>query len=126
MGICLGHQLIFHAKGSKIEKSQRPLHGQSELITIPHWSQTFTEKDFSQVMEVQRYNSLCVKNYNFEAQVVRNKSEEVVMAMGPGFFSCQFHPESIGTSCPKSFFHSLVNYLYNKKDGSNNEARGPL
>ncbi|EQC49488.1 class I glutamine amidotransferase [Bacteriovorax sp. BSW11_IV] len=126
MGLCLGHQLLMLANGAKIVKCKSPIHGQVEKLKIPNWSGIFSRTVFGKKAYVQRYNSLCVKSVASHIKTVKNSSGEIMLATAPGLYSCQFHPESVGTSCPKSFFYAIEYFLYNKNDEKGNEARRPL
>ncbi len=117
LGICLGHQLIFSALGMDVIKSKRPMHGQTEEVIIPNWDCFFFDQIAKKVM-VQRYNSLTVDTRELEK--IRLKNIQYLFAnhelMGSFFdrtVTFQFHPESIGTSCPSIFFHPIRKYLYN-------------
>ena len=67
---------------------------------------------------LQRYNSLAIKfNHSVIQGLVSagwrilSEDGEVIIAHYKNTLSFQFHPESIGTSCPESFFTSLVEFL---------------
>jgi len=118
IGICLGHQLISVVKGYQVMSSQSLVHGQTEQLIIPNWKEVFPKELLSKTVEVQRYNSLSIrddKNNKSECETLVKKGE-IVMMKFKGGVSYQFHPESVGTTCPKSFFRSALNFLYNKRD----------
>jgi len=107
-GICLGHQILMKRLGFKIFK-KRPLHG------VP-----FVMRYKKQSVLVQQYNSLAVKYKR--APSIKGKilhQNGVLLGMeSERLVSWQFHPESVGTSCPLMFFSSVPNFLYNSRDGS--------
>ena len=118
IGICLGHQLIAKAMGMEIVASASLVHGQTEQITLPAWDEVFSKDLHNKTVEVQRYNSLSVQDNaekTTELDTLIKKGEIVMMRFKNGV-SYQFHPESVGTSCPKSFFELALKFLYNRAD----------
>jgi len=120
-GICLGHQILALHNGFKIEKSRRPIHGETEMVLF---SDSF---DFGEntIIQMQRYNSLAVVEHDSQPKSsvlkIKNKDDEVVAIKGKNFLSYQFHPESVGTSCRKHLFQPLLDFLYNNKDEDGNK-----
>ena len=113
MGICLGHQLIWRRLGARVSPSKTPKHGQVDKIILnKDFSEFFEGKEY---IEVQRYNSLCVfldkKQIDPEYSTFYSDQEELIMGHGHHFITYQFHPESIGTSCPELFFRPLQKFL---------------
>ncbi len=124
MGICLGHQLFFSSSNYKIEKCITPMHGQTIPLKIPRWKDMFSSEYFSKGLQVQRYNSLAVKDncFNQEQKILNRKlyqkisyKKEVIMSYGENWISYQFHPESVATEGRKCFFEPLAKFLYNKE-----------
>ena len=67
---------------------------------------------------VQKYNSLTVKLNKNDCEALEEKgfylyldSHELVMSRHKRLLTYQFHPESIGTTCPQLFFKPLLNFL---------------
>jgi len=117
-GICLGHQLMGLAQGLKVGSAYQIKHGENVPLTIPAWA-FFAQEDQGKNVRVQRYNSLSVTGE--ASKVPRNcqvllENNEWVMTSGENYFSCQFHPESAGTSAPEIFFTPLKRFLYNLRD----------
>tara|TARA_R110002072_G_scaffold64203_11_gene160048 strand:- start:33011 stop:33643 length:633 start_codon:yes stop_codon:yes gene_type:complete len=118
-GICLGHQLYWSYHNSLIKKSG-PLHGVSETISIKN---TFIESyGIKDEIEVQFYNSLKVFNFpkfdNYSYLI--GSSNDLIASSSALVCTYQFHPESIGTSCPERLFQPIVDFLYNRTDGKGN------
>ncbi|MFX3675810.1 MAG: aminodeoxychorismate/anthranilate synthase component II [bacterium] len=109
LGICLGHQLIGLALGGTYRTLGRPLHGVSLEITLPEWS----DWGFSTIPEqFQFYNSLVIDINENEGLRVFKAYNSVMMLATKTVLSCQFHPESVGTSCPERFFSGVMkNFL---------------
>lgn len=110
-GICLGHQILGFINGFKLDREQ-PIHGQSVPVQIPHWS-CFPKSYRGQIVSVQRYNSWMLKQTCQRYWVTL--SEDGMFLWSPGSLSFQFHPESVGTSCPYLFFETIVKLAYNRK-----------
>lgn len=118
LGICLGHQILWQLKGHNIVKCLIPVHGQSEEISIPSWEGVFSARDWGKLTFVQRYNSLVVEAKNsisedHDSEHFSFQNGEVIMGRFCRGLTYQFHPESIGTSCPKIFFNPVGHFLYN-------------
>ena len=110
LGVCLGHQLIHHTYGAKIIPWVTPLHGQSQEIKYPKWLDNIKTN-------VQFYNSWGVDPYFKHSEIDLFLFENKVMASrGKNFLSYQFHPESVGTTCPESFFNPVFEIYYNRID----------
>jgi anthranilate/para-aminobenzoate synthase component II len=105
-GICLGHQFLARFLGLPVSPSVRPLHGEAIKLNVPEWwRQKF---HFPSQVEVQRYNSLAVPAKPLPREWRGWESEGEWMAFHhERALSYQFHPESVGTSCPESFFLPL-------------------
>lgn len=111
-GICLGHQLICECLGLDVERSYRPIHGESVSVDL---SLEVSKKfNLASHISVQRYNSLAVR---MGPQLKRRLKkleldyffvEDDLMGMkGKNFLSYQFHPESVGTTFRSQFFRGL-------------------
>ena len=118
MGICLGFQLMVQGFGGKVKKSIMPMHGRSVNFRVPKWEGVFNRSDWKKVLKVQRYNSLSmdVKNLDVKMDKIYLENGEFFAGSCMNCLMYQFHPESIGTSCPSIFFSPLFNFLYNIKD----------
>ena len=113
LGICLGHQTIGQAFGSKIIKCKEIMHG--KVDNIYHFGHSIfsnVEKRF----EATRYHSLVIdkktlsKNFIITAET-KNK---VIMGIAHKKFpiyGLQFHPESIGTHVGKTILNNFVNLI---------------
>lgn len=107
MGICLGHQLIWNCMGTKCVHCKTPLHGQVQSISFE-----------GQEELVQRYNSLCIRLNPSEINALASEGwelsmylDELMYARYKNTVTYQFHPESVGTSCPNSFYSSVNKFL---------------
>jgi len=105
-GICLGHQFIARFLGLAVERSNRPAHGESFVWKVPLvWQKKF---HWPKQVEVQRYNSLGVSARRLPREWSGwEEGGEWVMLSHKRALSYQFHPESVGTSCPEAFILPL-------------------
>lgn len=107
IGICLGHQLLMKYFGYKIVPAAKIRHGVSELFKLPKWSE-FDPESFGREIAVQYYSSLGAKFCSDGPKLIEVISDDsglIHSARGANMLSFQFHPESVGTSCPEAFFH---------------------
>jgi anthranilate/para-aminobenzoate synthase component II len=105
-GICLGHQLLARHLNLSVTRSRCPLHGQTERLKVdPAWSTLVGPEEAL----VQRYNSLAVplaplpagwKGWAHRGELIGLWHQRAL--------SYQFHPESVGTSCPRRFFEPFA------------------
>jgi anthranilate/para-aminobenzoate synthase component II len=107
VGICLGHQLIWQALGNKCVHCKTPLHGQVQEIIFNQKKQL-----------VQRYNSLCIQLDPSEVNQWATKGwklsldrDELMHSSNENVITYQFHPESVGTSCPELFYGPVNKFL---------------
>ena len=99
LGVCLGHQIIGHVFGARVEKGVRPMHGKVTRITH-NGGGVFS--GLPETYEVTRYHSLVVKEENFpeELQVDARSEDGVIMGMSHRslpVYGVQFHPEAVLT-----------------------------
>lgn len=99
LGVCLGHQVLAHLAGEKIERAARIMHGKTSQIR--HSGQgIFT--DLPNPFEACRYHSLIMQGHtgNSSLAVLASSEQEEIMAIAyqdRPWFGIQFHPESILT-----------------------------
>ena len=110
MGICLGHQAIAEALGSRIVRAPQPMHGRASAI---EHEGTDLFQGLPSPLGVGRYHSLCVDPATVpdELMVTARSADGVVMALahrGYPVFGLQFHPESVLTA---GGFTLLANFL---------------
>lgn len=114
-GVCLGHQIYLHlCEGLKLVRSNSPQHGQKVKLINSDFLEAGEE------LYVQRYNSWSVsaEGVNKGNYILDEFGELAAYKHENHMFSVQFHPESIGTSCPDLFFQPLRGFLrYSKEDG---------
>ena len=105
-GICLGHQFLARFLGLPVTRSPRPAHGESFVWPVPTtWQRKMS---WPAHVTVQRYNSLGVpaKALPREWSGWEIEGEWVALSHRRAL-SYQFHPESVGTTCPEAFFLPL-------------------
>ncbi len=99
LGVCLGHQIIAHIFGGKVDRIP-PVHGKSSIIK--HDGKTIF-KDVKNPLEVGRYHSLAVLEVpeDFEVSAITiDTDEEIIMGIRhktKPIEGVQFHPESVLT-----------------------------
>lgn len=108
-GVCLGHQILWHLRGKKVVRCQRPLHGQKVLLNLDtSWQKWLDEKG---ELWVQRYNSLAVPAESHLPGQNFCQDGEVLISRDSQTISYQFHPESLGTNCRSAFFQTVLRDL---------------
>ena len=98
LGVCLGHQAICEAFGSKIIHAPQIMHGKKDIVSISNDNQLF--KGLSNKIEVARYHSLVATDIPDCLEVIAKDKNGLVMAVMHKeykIFGVQFHPESIMT-----------------------------
>jgi len=112
LGICLGHQSIGQAFGSKIIRAKQVMHGKTSMI---HHDNTGVFKDLSNPFEATRYHSLVIEQSSMPDCLEVNAwtenddgSLDEIMGVRHKLLAIegvQFHPESILTQ----HGHDLLN-----------------
>ncbi len=97
LGVCLGHQIIGHVFGGKVERV-KPLHGKAS--TVKHDSKTIFE-GVKNPLRAGRYHSLAVVKVpkGFEISAI-SQEDGIVMGIRHkkrAIEGVQFHPESVLT-----------------------------
>lgn len=112
LGVCLGHQGICEAFGSRVVHAKRLMHGKQSRIEVQEGHPLF--KGLPPTMTAARYHSLAVDKDSLpdSLQVIARDCEEgEVMAVGHRdypVYGLQFHPESILTPKGKQI---LLNFI---------------
>lgn len=118
LGICLGHQAIGYAFGSKVVRAENIMHGKTSKIK--HNGEKLF-KGIKTSLEVMRYHSLIVdKNSLAEELEITAESLDDNVIMGLKHkkyevYGLQFHPESIITEEGKKIIRNFVEGICNVK-----------
>ncbi len=99
LGVCLGHQAICEAFGSKIIKAKKLIHGKTSTIEV---NDDVIFKNIISPSIVARYHSLAVDKNTLtkELKVISTADDGEVMAVrykDSNIYGIQFHPESVLT-----------------------------
>lgn len=100
LGICLGHQAIGQAFGSKIIKAKNLMHGKIDLI---EHTQSSIFKEIDTEFMATRYHSLIIDEESLVSDLqidARSKNDNYIMSVShktSPTYGIQFHPESIET-----------------------------
>jgi anthranilate synthase/aminodeoxychorismate synthase-like glutamine amidotransferase len=110
LGVCLGHQTIGAAFGSKIIRAPQPMHGRTSLVKHDRRG---VFAGLPSPLTVGRYHSLVVDEHTLseELEVTARTDDGVVIALAHRrwpLFGVQFHPESILT---EGGYEILANFL---------------
>ncbi len=120
-GVCLGHQILWSSLGMNVKQLDRPNHGHSHKIVLPNWD--IFDHSSQRIVEVQRYNSLTVEISwpCIDGIDLWYDNLDLQASYNPGLWlSYQFHPESVGTSCPELLIGALTKMRYNNAYGVSN------
>ncbi len=109
LGVCLGHQVIGHYFGARVEKGKCPVHGKVTGI-IHRDSGVF--RGLPQEFRVTRYHSLVVSGRDFPSELVIDavSGEGVVMGISHRaypVYGVQFHPEAVLTEYGKELLENF-------------------
>ncbi len=112
LGVCLGHQAMCAARGSRVDHAPSVVHGKSSTITHDGEG-LFAGLDSE--LGVGRYHSLCVERGDLPDALVETAhttdDREIVMGVRHRErpqFGVQFHPESILTDDGKGMVENFV------------------
>ena len=106
LGVCLGHQVLGHVSGARVEKGERPMHGK---VTKLRNNGTGLFNGLPETYAVTRYHSLVVKEETVPLgwQIDAVAEDGAVMAISrpkEGLYGVQFHPEAVLTE----YGHALL------------------
>lgn len=95
LGICLGHQMLWHMTGGDVIRGERPIHGHT--YEIRH-SGHFIFEGVRQPLKVTRYHSLVCAGESTAFEVTAQSDDGVNMAIqhkSLPIYGVQYHPEAI-------------------------------
>jgi len=111
LGICLGHQTIAQAFGSRIIKAKHLLHGKVDTIQHDYKGLFY---DLPKVLTATRYHSLIVDDYKLSNQLMvtaRSTTDHYIMGIRHIQYpieGVQFHPESYKTEHGMAIIRSFT------------------
>lgn len=113
LGVCLGHQALAFAFGSKISRAPEIVHGKQSLIYHDH---TGLFSECEQGFPAGRYHSLIVDPITLSSNFIISARTENNLIMGIRhryfpFFGVQFHPESILTPEGSKILRSFLSVV---------------
>ena len=111
-GVCLGHQIIGQAFGSKIIQAKKLMHGKTSKI---HSFRTGILKNLPKKFEATRYHSLIIdkKTLSKNLEITAETKDGIIMGIMHKKYNIhgvQFHPESIKTTIGIKILGNFVNY----------------
>ena len=110
LGICLGHQGIYHYNGGEVLRAKEPMHGRLSQV-IHNGKNLF--KGIKNNFVVTRYHSLTCQDKELENINIDARTEDgVVMAIShktKPIYGLQFHPESIASECGEKLIENFIN-----------------
>ena len=112
LGVCLGHQIIGQAFGSKIVQTNKLMHGKTSLIIS---KKIGILKNAPKKFEATRYHSLIIdkKTISKDLVITAETSEGIIMGIKHKKYNIhgvQFHPESIKTPIGIKLLKNFINY----------------
>ena len=115
LGICLGHQSIGQAFGSKIIKCEEIMHG--KIDSMKHFNHEIF-KNIENNFLATRYHSLIIDRNTLSKDfiITAETNNRIIMGIAHSqlpIYGFQFHPESIGTEIGKELlknFLTLIKY----------------
>ena len=113
LGICLGHQSIGQAFGSKIIESSEIMHGKIDIII--HNNHNIFD-GISKEFKATRYHSLIIQNASVsnDFEIIANTKKGIIMGIShikKNIIGLQFHPESIGTVDGKKILKNFLKII---------------
>ena len=111
LGICLGHQSIGEAFGSKVIQHNEICHG--KVSKIYHDNKSKLYKNIPRVFKATRYHSLIINKNNINANLLINAWLNDGSIMGIEhvkypLYGVQYHPESIETDYGKILIKNFI------------------
>lgn len=112
LGVCLGHQSICEAFGTKITYAKQLMHGKQSEITLDNESKIF--KGLDNKIKVARYHSLAAdkESLSDELKITAVTDDDEIMAVehkNYDIYGVQFHPESILTPDGRTIIENFLN-----------------
>ena len=112
LGVCLGHQIIGQAFGSKIIQAKKLMHGKTSLIFS---NKIGILKNSPKKFEATRYHSLIVdkKTLSKDLIITAETKDGIIMGLMHKKYNIhgvQFHPESIKTPIGLKILKNFINY----------------
>ena len=112
LGVCLGHQSIAYAFGSKIIKAKSLVHGKTSNI---YHNEKGIYKNLPNPFKATRYHSLIVdkKTFSKDLIITAETKDGVIMGLMHKKYNVhgvQFHPESIKTPVGLKLLKNFINY----------------
>ena len=112
LGVCLGHQIIGQAFGSKIVQAKKLMHGKTSNILS---KKKGILKNLPGNFEATRYHSLIIdrKTISRELIITAETQDGVIMGVKHKKYNVhgvQFHPESIKTKLGMKILRNFIKY----------------
>ena len=112
LGVCLGHQIIGQALGSKIIMAKKIMHGKTSLIKH---SGKGIFRGIKRIISATRYHSLIVdrKSLSKELIITAETKDNIIMGIMHKKYNVhgvQFHPESIKTPQGMKLLKNFIGY----------------
>ena len=112
LGVCLGHQIIGQAFGSKIIQAKKPMHGKTSKIES---KKIGVLKNLPAKFEATRYHSLIIdkKTLSEDLEITAETEDGTIMGVQHKKYNIhgvQFHPESIKTPIGIKILKNFINY----------------
>jgi len=112
LGVCLGHQIIGQAFGSKIIQAKKLMHGKMSKIKS---NKIGILKNLPKKFEATRYHSLIIdkKSLSKNLEITAETEDGLIMGVQHKKYNIhgvQFHPESIKTKLGMKILKNFINY----------------
>ena len=112
LGVCLGHQIIGQAFGSKIIQAKKLMHGKTSKIKS---KKIGILKNLPDTFVATRYHSLIIdkKTLSKDLQITAETDDGLIMGIQHKRYNVhgvQFHPESIKTKLGIKILKNFINY----------------
>ena len=112
LGVCLGHQIIGQAFGSKIIQAKKLMHGKTSIIKSKRIG---ILRNLPSKFIATRYHSLIIerKTLSNELEITAQTKDGLIMGVKHKKYNIhgvQFHPESIKTNIGIKILANFINY----------------